>query len=65
MQKEWKCMIEETKQTEMIEHCLREIRKFPYHKIGLEHYVFMKLLENLSAEEYVRLVEEYKFIIKE
>ena len=58
-------MIEEIKQAEMIEHCLREIRKFPYHKIGLEHYVFMKLLENLSAEEYVRLVEEYKFIIKE
>lgn len=58
-------MIEEIKQTEMIEHCLQEIRKFPYHKIGLEHYVFMKLLENLSAEEYVRLVEEYKFIIKE
>ena len=57
--------MERVSQNEMIDHCLREIRKHPYDKIGLEHFVFMQLLENLPSYEYKELIEMYEFIIKE
>lgn len=49
----------------MLDHCLREIRKHPYSIIGLEHFVFMKLLENLPSSEYNKIVELYEFITRE
>lgn len=52
-------------QIEMLDHCLREIRKHPYSIIGLEHFVFMKLLENLPSSEYNKIVELYEFITRE
>ena len=54
--------MERIKQTEMIDHCLREIRRHPFDKTGLEHFVFMKLLENLPSKEYEDLIEMYEFI---
>ena len=52
-------------QYEMIDHCLCEIRKHPYDKIGLEHFVFMQLLNNLPTSEYNEIVDLYEFITKE
>ena len=52
-------------QNEMIDHCLREIRKHPYDKIGLEHFVFMQLLNNLPTSEYNKIVDLYEYITKE
>ena len=57
--------MERISQYEMIDHCLREMRKHPYDKIGLEHFVFMKLLENLPTKEYNDLIELYEFITKD
>lgn len=52
-------------QTEMMDHCLRQIRKSPYSKEGLEHYIFLKLLERCSEAEYEKIIECYAFITKE
>lgn len=52
-------------QTEMMEHCLRQIRRSPYSREGLEHFVFLKLLESCPKAEYERIVEQYKYITKE
>lgn len=57
--------MERVSQTEMIDHCLREIRKHPMDRIGLEHFVFMKLLEDLPTGEYNKIVELYEYIVKE
>lgn len=52
-------------QTEMKEHCIRQIQKHPYRREGLEHFVFLNLLETCLESEYKRIVEQYnKFIDK-
>lgn len=51
-------------QTEMMEHCIRQIQKHPYKREGLEHFVFLKLLETCPETEYKRIVEQYKYIDK-
>lgn len=57
--------MERISQHEMIDHCLREIRKHPYDNIGLEHFVFMQLLNNLPTIEYNKIVDLYEFITNE
>lgn len=52
-------------QIEMMEHCLRQIRRNPYGIKGLEHYVFLKLLEKCPEPEYKRIMEDYAYITKE
>lgn len=56
--------MESIAQTEMMEHCLRQIRKHPYEKEGLEHYIFLKLLEECSNSEYEKIIEDYAYITK-
>lgn len=51
-------------QTEMMEHCIRQIQKHPYRREGLAHFVFLNLLETCSETEYKRIVEQYKYIDK-
>lgn len=58
-------MEEITTQNNMIEHCLNAIRKHPYDKIGLEHFVFMKLLEECSSAKFKEIVDLYCYIIKD
>lgn len=48
--------------TEMMEHCIRQIQKYPYKKEGLEHFVFLHLLEMCPEYEYKKIVEQYKYI---
>jgi hypothetical protein len=48
--------------TEMMEHCIRQIQKYPYKKEGLEHFVFLHLLEMCPEFEYKKIVEQYKYI---
>ena len=52
-------------QNDMLEHCLNAIRKHPYDRIGLEHFVFMKLLEKCSSAEYEEIVNLYRYITNE
>lgn len=52
-------------QNDMLEHCLNAIRKYPYNRIGLEHFVFMKLLEKCSSAEYEEIVNLYRYITNE
>lgn len=49
----------------MIEHCLNAIRKHPYDRIGLEHFIFMKLLEDCSSSKFEKLVNLYQWEFKE
>lgn len=49
----------------MLEHCLNAIRKHPYDRIGLEHFVFMKLLEKCSSSEFEEIVNLYRWTIKD
>lgn len=58
-------MPERITQEEMIEHCLNAIRKHPYDRIGLEHFIFMKLLEDCSSSKFEKLVNLYQWKIKE
>lgn len=51
-------------QIEMMEHCIRRIQKYPYKREGLEHFVFLSLLERCPETEYKRIVEQYKYIDK-
>lgn len=51
-------------QIEMVEHCIRQIQKHPFHRKGLEHFVFLTLLETCPEAEYKRIVESYKYIDK-
>lgn len=51
-------------QREMEEHCIRQIQKHPYGRKGLEHFVFLSLLETCPEAEYKRIVESYKYIDK-
>jgi hypothetical protein len=51
-------------QIEMMEHCIRQIQKYPYKREGLEHFVFLSLLETCPETEYKRIVESYKYIDK-
>lgn len=46
-------------QIEMMEHCIRQIQKHPYKREGLEHFIFLKLLEKCTESEYRRIVEQY------
>lgn len=52
-------------QEDMIEHCLNAIRKHPYDRIGLEHFIFMKLLEDCSSSKFEKLVNLYQWEFKE
>lgn len=58
-------MPERITQEEMIEHCLNAIRKHPYDRIGLEHFIFMKLLEECSSAKFQEIVDLYCYIIKD
>ena len=49
----------------MIEHCLNSIRKHPYDRIGLEHFIFMKLLEDCPLSKFEELVKLYQWTIKD
>jgi hypothetical protein len=51
-------------QTEMMEHCIRQIQKHPYQREGLEHFIFLQLLDKCTESEYKRIVEQYKYIDK-
>lgn len=57
--------MEKINQTDLINHCIREIRRFPISRIGLEHFIFMKLLEELPSHKYKELVDMYEFTNKE
>lgn len=52
-------------QTEMMEHCLRQMRRNPMSREGFEHYVFLQLLKKCSEEEYKKIAIDYLLIIKE
>lgn len=58
-------MPERITQEEMIEHCLNAIRKHPYDRIGLEHFIFMKLLEECSSAKFQEIVDLYCYITKD
>jgi hypothetical protein len=58
-------MPERITQNNMLEHCLNAIRKHPYDRIGLEHFVFMKLLEKCPSSEFEEIVNLYRWTIKD
>lgn len=58
-------MSERITQEDLLEHCLKAVRKHPYDKIGLEHFVFMKLLEECSSAKFQEIVDLYCYIIKD
>lgn len=47
---------------EMIEHCIRQIQRYPYKKEGLEHFIFLHLLEMCPEFEYKKIIEQYKYL---
>ena len=49
----------------MLDHCLNAIRKHPYDRIGLEHFIFMKLLEDCPHSKFEELVDLYQWTIKD
>lgn len=58
-------MSERITQNELLEHCLNAVRKHPYDRIGLEYFIFMKLLEDCSSSKFEELVSLYRYIIKD
>lgn len=58
-------MPERITQEDLLEHCLNAVRKHPYDRIGLEHFIFMKLLEGCSSSKFEELVNLYRYIIKD
>lgn len=50
---------------DLMEHCLQQIRKHPYSKIGFEHYILLQCLQNMSQSEFEKIKSNYKYIIKE
>ena len=58
-------MPERISKEDMLEHCLNTIRKHPYDRIGLEHFIFMKLLEDCPFLKFKEIVNLYQWTIKE
>ena len=58
-------MPERITQEDLLEHCLNAVRKHPYDRIGLEHFILMKLLEDCTPSKFEELVNLYRYIIKE
>ena len=58
-------MPERITQEDLLEHCLNAVRKHPYDRIGLEHFIFMELLEDCSSSKFEELVNLYRCIIKD
>ena len=58
-------MPERITQEDLLEHCLNAVRKHPYDRIGLEHFIFMKLLEDCPSGKFEELVNLYRYIIKD
>ena len=58
-------MPERISQEDLLEHCLNAVRKHPYDRIGLEHFIFMKLLEDCTPSKFEELVNLYRYIIKD
>lgn len=58
-------MPERITQEDLLEHCLNAVRKHPYERIGLEHFIFMKLLEDCAPSKFEELVNLYRYIIKD
>ena len=50
-------MPERISKEDMLEHCLNAIRKHPYDRIGLEHFIFMKLLEDCPSSKFEELMD--------
>lgn len=50
---------------DLLEHCLKAVRKHPYDRIGLEHFIFMELLEDCPPSKFEELVSLYRCIIKD
>lgn len=51
-------------QNDMLDHCMVTVMKHPYDRRGIEHFVFMKLLERCPPGEFEKIVEMYQFDIK-
>lgn len=58
-------MPERITQEDLLEHCLKAVRKHPYDRIGLEHFIFMKLLEDCPSSKFEELLNLYRYIIKD
>ncbi len=58
-------MPERISKEDMLEHCLNAIRKHPYDRIGLEHFIFMKLLEDCPSSKFEELMDLYQWTIKD
>ena len=50
---------------DLMEHCLQQIRKHPYSTIGLELYILLQCLQNMSQSEFEKIKGNYNYIIKE
>lgn len=50
---------------DLMEHCLQQIRRHAYSKIGLEHYILLQCLQNMSQSEFEKIKSTYNYIIKE
>jgi hypothetical protein len=58
-------MPERITQEDLLEHCLNAVRRHPYDRIGLEHFIFMKLLEDCPPSKFEELVSLYQWTVKE
>lgn len=60
-------MFEELGLKDMIEHCLKHIRRFPRSGvfIGFEHFVLLECLKSMSEEKFEELKKDFQFLIKE
>lgn len=58
-------MSERITQEDMLEHCLNEIRKHPYDRVGLEHFIFMRLLEDCPSSKFEELMDLYQWTIED
>lgn len=58
-------MSERITQEDMLEHCLNAIRKHPYDRVGLEHFIFMRLLEDCPSSKFEELMDLYQWTIKD
>lgn len=60
-------MFEELGLKDMIEHCLKHIRRFPRSGvfIGFEHFVLLECLKSMSEERFEELKKQFQYLIKE
>lgn len=50
---------------DLVKHCTSNVLKNPYNKVGMEHYIFLQLLNKCTNDEFNKILKSYEYVIKE